>query len=233
MPIQVFDRINDINVPKLRSMDINKYFGEMSLTKKQKKERIALAEDLEDVMMFFFYLVLLQSQYDYMAGIESLDVKQRLRDKMYETISKHTELNDEMRNHLYDYADEVTRTTTEHLAVLLALMSDRNSDPDKKKSEEYYVSNDRARFLAEEEANTIFNGADYYKAKKLGYTKKEWVSMRDRKVRRTHEIADGTKIPIDDVFYVGNSCFRFCRDTYYSPSPKETVGCRCVTKYYK
>lgn len=231
MPLQVFDRINDINAPKLRSMSFEKYFGEMKLTKEQKKERIALAEDIEDVMLFFFYLVLLQSQYSYMAAITSLDVKQQLSDRLYDAVAKHTEINSDMQSHIDDFVDETNRVTIEHLMILNALSED--AKPEKRKTEEYYLSDDRARFIAEEESNSIFNSADYYKAKQLSYKTKTWHTMRDRFVRKSHERVEGKTIPIDELFMVGNSFMRFARDTKYNPSAKETVGCRCIVTYNK
>ena len=243
MALQVFDRINDVNSRsaelKLRSMSINRYFGEMPLTKEQKKERIALAEDLEDVMLFFFSLVLLIDEFSYLQAISTVDAKQQLKDRVYEVVGKHTQISDEMREHLDEFVDEVNDTTTEHLIVLLALMRRREAeqmseqDNEKRKSEEFYLSDDRARLLGEEEANTIFNGVDFVKAKRLGYKYKTWITMRDSKVRETHARVDDRTIPIDDLFLVGNSYMRFCRDSYYSASMREISRCRCVVKYSK
>lgn len=234
MPLQVFDRLNDINSPKLRSMDIRKYFSEMPLSNAQKKERIALAEELEDVMLFFFSLVLLIDEFSYMQAISTVDAKQQLKDRVYSVVEKHTQITDEMREYLDEFVNEVNDTTTEHLTVLLALTRNRESvDSEKRKSEEFYLSDDRARLLGEEEANTIFNGVDFQKAKKLGYKYKTWITMRDNRVRHTHALVDDRTIPIDDLFLVGNSYMRFCRDSSYGASMREIANCRCVTKYYK
>lgn len=234
MSLQVFDRINSVNSPKLRSMDIKKYFSEMQLSNTQKKERIALAEELEDVMLFFFSLVLLIDEFSYMQAISTVDVKQQLKDRVYGVVEKYTQITDEVREFLDEFVDEVNDTTTEHLVVLLALMRNRESaDSDKRKSEEFYLSDDRARLLGEEESNTIFNAVDFAKAKKLGYKYKTWITMRDNRVRHTHALVDDRTIPIDDLFLVGNSYMRFCRDDYYGASPREIIGCRCSIRYSK
>ena len=231
MPVQVFDRINDMNAPKLRSMAIDKYFGEMRLTAEQKRERIALAEDLEYAMLFFFSLVLLINQFSYMQVISTVDAKQQLRDRVYEVVGRHTQITDEMSRFLDDFIEDVNDTTTEHLIVLLALMGEPEPDPEKRESEEFYLSDDRARLLGEEEANTIFNLVDFAKAKRLGYRYKTWITMRDNRVRHTHERVDDKTIPIDELFLVGNSFMRFPRDEL--GSTRERINCRCSIRYSK
>lgn len=234
MSLQVFDRINSVNSPKLRSMDIKKYFSEMQLSNTQKKERIALAEELEDVMLFFFSLVLLIDEFSYMQAISTVDVKQQLKDRVYGVVEKYTQITDEVREFLDEFVDEVNDTTTEHLVVLLALMRNRESaDSDKRKSEEFYLSDDRARLLGEEESNTIFNAVDFAKAKKLGYKYKTWITMRDNRVRHTHTLVDDRTIPLDELFLVGNSFMRFPRDLEYGASMREIANCRCSIRYSK
>ena len=240
--LQIFDRLSALNTSNssgtIRSIPINRYFNEMDLTPRQKKERISLANDIEDAMLFFFALVIAQREYAYMAGISALDLKDQFRKRMEETVSRHTELTDELREYINEYVDDVTKTTTEHLEILLALMGDTSSVPDesekqRRQAEEFYLSDDRARLLGEEEANTIFNGVDFRTAKALGYKRKEWVSMKDNRVRLTHQEVDSRVIPINELFVVGNSVMRYPRDLKYSPSPKEYILCRCTIKYYK
>lgn len=245
--LQVFDRLNtrgtdkssgDVGQVVIRSLPIKRYFNEMQLTPQQKKERINLANDIEDAMLFFFSLVLLQREYSYMAGVSAVDIKEQFRKRIEDTVGKHTELTNEIRQCINEYVDDVTESTTEHLEILLALMGDGEdnidkSTADKRKSEEFYLSDDRARLLGEEESNTIFNIVDFNKAKRLGYKRKEWVSMKDNRVRLTHQEVDSRILPIDDLFVVGNSVMRYPRDLMYSPNPKEYVMCRCTIKYYR
>lgn len=237
--LQIFDRLNVANTGSeavaIRSMPIKRYFGEMRLTKRQKTERINLANDIEDAMLFFFSLVILQRELAFMAGISAVDIKEQFRTRMEETVSKHTELTADIRQHINEYVDDVTKSTTEHLEILLALMEDAEPETkkntEKRKAEEFYLSDDRARLLGEEESNTIFNMSDFEKAKLLGYKHKTWLTMRDSRVRKTHVPLDDKTISIDEFFIVGESLMRYPRDEF--GSDKETIGCRCSIRYSK
>lgn len=226
--LQVFDRINHLDTDsryKLRSLPYETYFGEMDLTKEQKEERIALAKNLEDVMTFFFYLVLIQSEFAYMGAISALEAKDAFRERMLNTVAQHMELNDEIRRQIENMVEETTRVTIEHLVILQTIIGRGETN----EAEEYYLSDDRARFIAEEESNTLFNILDFYRAKELGYTMKTWVTMRDSRVRHSHRQVDGETIPIDSYFLVGNSLLLYPRSP--CESLKEVVNCRCSIKY--
>ena len=229
--LQVFDRINHLDTDsryKLRSLPFTDYFGEMDLTKEQKEERIALAKNLEDVMTFFFYLVLIQSEFAYMGAISALEAKDTFRERMLNTVAQHMELNDEIRRQIENMVEETTRVTIEHLVILQAIIGRGETN----EAEEYYLSDDRARFIAEEESNTLFNITDYYKAIELGYSTKTWVTMMDSRVRKDHQKMEGETIPINDLFLVGgNSYMRFPRDEEYGASPKQIISCRCSITY--
>lgn len=231
--IQTFDELNALRKKGIDigvwSMPINRYFNEMHLTREQKRERIALAEDLEDAVLFFFSLVLLQSQYSYLAAMDSADAKEQFRQKITEAIGQHTEINDDVRYEINEYVDDVYDTTTEHLIILNALSED--AEEKEREKERHYISEDRARLLAEEESNTIFNGSDFHKALRLGYKYKTWITMRDNRVRRTHERVDDKTIPINDYFMVGKSLMRYPRDPM--GRPEEVIACRCSVKYTK
>ena len=237
--LQVFDRINSLNSPKLRSMDFEKYFGEMGLTEEQTEERISLAEDLEKDMLFFFYLMIAQYQYD-----TDLDVNEEMNARFRETIGNHMEISDRLDGHISEVVDDIERVTAEHLAVLVVLTDEVNRDiayeseeqyreaEDREKkleSEEYWLSDDRARYIAEEEANTAFNDSDFEEAIAEGYTMKTWNTMADRYVRKTHRPMEGKTIPIDDYFLVGNSLMLYPRDD--NGDPEEIINCRCWLTY--
>ena len=235
--LQVFDRINRLdsegnNLYKLRSMPYEKYFGEMTfLTKEEKEERIALAKDLEDVMMFLMYLVVSQSNYSYMAAISSVEIKETLRQRMVETVSNHVDIDDDLRKQIDDFIDDATDTTFEYLVILTALTNNPNQEPDEENEPEYYLSDDRARLLAEEESNSIFNYMSFSQALALGYRTKTWLTMADAFVRKTHRPLEGKTIPINELFQVGDSFMRFPRDQQYNAQLKEIVRCRCGVKY--
>ena len=96
----------------------------------------------------------------------------------------------------------------------------------------YYLSNDRAKYVAENEANTIQNGVDFGNAVKQGKTKKTWHTMEDRHVRPTHADVDKATIPIDAPFHVGHSLMMYPKDAEtFGASPEEYVNCRCTVTY--
>lgn len=237
--LQVFDRINVLNGPKLRSMDFEKYFGEMGLTEEQTEERISLAEDLEKDMLYFFYLMIAQSQYE-----TELDVNEEMNARFRETIGNHMEISDRLDDHITELVDDIEKVTALHLATLIVLTDEVNRDiaseseeqskeaEDREKkleSEQYWLSDDRARFIAEEESNTAFNDSDFEDAIEAGYTMKTWNTMLDRYVRKTHRPMEGKTIPIDDYFIVGNSMMLYPRDP--DGDPEEVISCRCWLTY--
>lgn len=230
--IQTFDELNALRKKdksiKPWSIPISRYFNEISLTKSQKKERIALAEDIEDAVMFFFTLVLLQSRFSYLAAMDSADAKDQLRQKILDAVGNRTELNNEIIEDVNTFVDDVNDTTTEHLMILNALAEEAE---EQRQKENRYISEDRARLLAEEEANTIFNCSDFYKARELGYKYKTWITMRDSRVRKTHARVDDKTIPINDYFMIGKSLMRYPRDPM--GRPEEVIACRCSARYTK
>ena len=97
----------------------------------------------------------------------------------------------------------------------------------------YTFSEDRIRLTAENEANTVYNEDEYVDGIGRGFTRKMWVTMHDSHVRETHAEVDGEILPIDEYYEVGGSLMRFPKDFSMSPSPEETVNCRCSIKYLR
>lgn len=58
---------------------------------------------------------------------------------------------------------------------------------------------------------------------------REWVSMRDDRVRSTHSRADGQRVGINDTYSVGSSNLRYPGDPL-GPAG-ETANCRCIEVY--
>lgn len=84
-------------------------------------------------------------------------------------------------------ADEIIDTTTRH--------------PD----DDYYLSKERALLIGQNESNTTFNHIDYTEAKESGKRYKVWYAELDDKTREDHIEVDGTRIPIDEMFDVGEN----------------------------
>jgi hypothetical protein len=132
----------------------------------------------------------------------------------YSSVLQQNDKLDEYLNEYLDlYAAEIVETTVKHI------------------DEEYYTSQDRAMYNAENEANSVKNYTDYRKAIEKGKTKKKWIDMRDKRERKTHLEVGGTVIPINEPFVVGDSLMLFPKDLTYNPSPEQYINCRCSIKY--
>ncbi len=57
-------------------------------------------------------------------------------------------------------------------------------------------------------------------------TKKRWVTKRDKKVRETHNHADGQTVPVNESFIVGGAFMMYPGDR--TAPVEETANCRCV-----
>ena len=95
----------------------------------------------------------------------------------------------------------------------------------------FYVSPDRAKYLAENEANTSLNHQDFVDAIAAGKTRKKWVDIRDDRERPDHRKVGGTIKPITEPFLVGDSIMDYPKDTSYGASANQIVNCRCTIKY--
>lgn len=83
--------------------------------------------------------------------------------------------------------------------------------------------------IAETEANRDFNAGGYDTAVSSGATRKTWVTMRDDRVRDTHDYIDGVSAPIDGAFttYDGDSA-QYPGDFSF---PENNINCRCYLRY--
>lgn len=204
-----FDELNQL-IDKPRSMDYKKYFGEMRISEEQKEKRIALAERLESY--FLPVMILLFTMYQY----NSLD---------YERV--RTEFENAYKKALDGYMD-----IDSDIMTYIITMSQRLTDStESHKEEPYYYSEDRAKYISEEESSSIWNNSEFKQAITEGKTKKQWLTMKDNKVRKTHRKVDEKTIPINSLFMVGDSLLMYPRDTSYGASDSEIIGCRCSVKY--
>jgi SPP1 gp7 family putative phage head morphogenesis protein len=92
----------------------------------------------------------------------------------------------------------------------------------------------RAKMIARTEVNTAANRGALIAAQATGLPlKKEWLATMDKRTRDTHKHIDGTTIPFDDMFKVGNDMLecpgdRGGKDGRPKTSAKETINCRCT-----
>lgn len=87
--------------------------------------------------------------------------------------------------------------------------------------------------LAETETHRVINqgiidGAEWYEAETGNTVYKQWVTMRDDRVRDTHDYLEGATVPLNARFYTYDSdSARFPGDF---ADPSNNVGCRCLIR---
>ena len=235
MAIQGFDQLN---IVQRRSIPYREYYGDMDLTKEQKARRENLAFILEDVLAIWFILVEQRYETDTLNAARD---KQQLTYMIYDAIEGKSYFANEAEQDRYikNFVKTTYDTTIEHLedededVILKEGITEAKSVDD---VEPYWTSEDRAKFIAENEANTLINTAEYTEAKAQGYTHKIWMSYGDERVRATHQIVDGAKVPIGVYFDVGAARMLYPKDVTSelstgSEHPEEVISCRCTIKY--
>lgn len=215
-----FDELNKL---------LTKYYSIMDIPQADKKKRVELGWELYDIFVYILLSIKTDirlgkigeglteeiktdSQGNEKAGVspevintyvESLDY--RIRDVLEEQNLPYDE------DYIPQLSRDIVETTFRHL------------------DDDYYFSEERAVLITQNEANTIMNGVDFKKAKQQGKKYKEWRAELDDRTRLWHVEADGTKIPIEEMFHVGTDEMRFPHD--YNASPENVVNCRCSCIY--
>ena len=194
----------------LRSMPYDQFFGEMDLSEEQKEKRERTAREIEQ-----FIILALASMY-YLEEAGSYDYGPVMND-----ISRnYSELLARLGVSLTAFF-EASHPDSVAAEIVTATMN-HPDDP-------YFYSEDRAMLIAENEANSIWNDADFEDAILTGKRYKTWKAIMDNRTRDSHRDVNGTTLPIDQYFEVGDSLMFFPRDS--SANPEEVVNCRCVALY--
>lgn len=202
MALQKFD--------ELKSLPFEQYFGEMRLSNTEKKLRISLAEKLEREFFFVFDLI----SYYLDADIEDIDLIAKNASTLYKrAINDYVVMDKDLENYIDKVCKEIVKVTFKH------------------KDDSYYTSDDRATYIAENEANTVMNYEQLQEALASGKTKKTWFSVKDNNVRDTHMFVDGETKPISEPFIVGGSKLMYPKDTSLGASLTEIINCRCSVQY--
>lgn len=216
MSVSSYDELN-IRPDNRRSEPYKEYFSKMSISDKEKQERIAFSEQMEEVVLYILALI--------ETTIESGETKReyiqtQFYDKYLDVIASYMIIDTYIKQYAVDITKQIIDATFE-----------RFSSKDKSITDDYYLSNDRAMFISECEANSILNYRQYLKAVKAGKTKKKWIDVGDKRERKTHLEVGGTILPIDEPFSVGDSLLQFPKDTSLGASADEIVNCRCSIQY--
>lgn len=206
--------IDELAVPIDAEFSISEFFNEMDLPIAEKEKRKDFAESMKDTMLFIFALFAVMKQNNY-TNKEFIVAQLQAR---YWNISMKYFDGDvkKVQEYTNEFSNEIINTTIAHI------------------NEEYFLSDDRAAIIAANEANTILGYSEIQKKIKQGYTRKQWITEKDRKVRKTHQAVDNIAIPIEEYFLVGNSLMMYPHDNIsFEVEPKEIVNCRCVVRYLR
>lgn len=209
--ILTFDELNVLDHENRRSEDYDEYFDGMGLTKAQKQKRIELSREFEKEfwpVLVYLYTLLPLGLLDEPTAKEQFLMAYLV---VYELVFGVDDFGPEYAD---KFASEVARSTVDHV-----------DDP-------YFFSKDRAMYLSENESETAYNHDEYEKALLDGKQYKQWISMKDRRVRETHKDVDDDVKLIQEPFLVGNSLLLYPKDTSLDADPSEIVNCRCIVKYF-
>ena len=199
-----WDELNEL-VGYEVSEPFSEYFAPMQISEEQKRKRVELAEELDAV-----FIALLSEYFyaDQLNAIVASDIYDRTREEYLLAIGAAVEVDD----YLYNHGIEVIASTID---VLLR----HNDDP-------YYFSKDRARAIAENESNSVWNHTEYEDAVK-NKKRKTWNTIMDGRERDSHAELNGTTIPIDEPFEAQGGYLLYPRDDSLGASETELASCRC------
>ena len=219
MSISSYDELNT-RPNNRRSEPYKEYFSKMSISDKEKQERIAFSEQMEEVVLYILALI--------ETTIESGESDQKyiqtqFYDKYLDVVLGYMLIDSYIKEYVLETSKQIIGTTFSHIV---------EKHPDSEQAtDDYYLSNDRAMFISECEANSILNYRQYSKALKSGKTNKTWIDVGDKRERKTHLEVGGTTIPINEPFSVGDSLLMFPTDYSLGASADEIVNCRCSIQY--
>ena len=193
---------------------LKSFFSTMGISDEEKKKRSNFAYLLYDAVYFTFALIKVEKDIEERNFVKNALVVDQYRETMQNRITDafHREGLPYEPDYIPQLVSEIMQTTERH-----------PDDP-------YYLSQERALIIAQNEANTAFNYYDYVNAKAGGNQYKTWITEGDEKVRDAHVEVDMVRIPIDERFHVGNDEMRYPHDYLYG-SAENLVNCRCICTY--
>lgn len=212
--------IDELNTPNVEVEPPERYFSRMAISKEQKEERVDTANEIMDVLLFFFALLAIEMQennpdYDM--------VLRKFRIRFADVVASHSRMDDHQNAYVDEFTQNQFDVTRRHMEAV-GVGVDGQTDAG------WWSSPDRATAIGEDAANSILNYEELQDAIDNGYTKKMWVTERDNRVRKTHMQVDGRTIPIKEYFVVGNAAMMMPHDPECLDE-REIVNCRCTLKF--
>lgn len=215
--------IDEINVPqdkKYDVIDIDEYFDEIEdMDEEQREERKDLAKDFKRILAIIIMLILA----DIKAGnpINEAFYNALTKNRMMEAVDKH----------LHNTTEELLIRIEKYINVNVTQVIDSTI---RNEEQPYFFSEARVTSIAVDDAMATVNLEELQEAIDAGYKYKIWVTMHDKKVRDSHNLADGQRVEIDEPFKVGR-CLMDAPMVFNEASEfqdaKETVNCRCFLIY--
>ena len=219
-----FDELNRL-VGMERSLPFGQYFGEMRISDDQKRKRIDLAERLEGE--FLYILSLLFYTYPQINPSVVDELRERYTNVLYDIgILDPTEVNMGLDAFGIEHEAQQRLTTMVNDFAMMTVETTMRHREDP-----YYYSEDRAKYLAEDQSNFIYDTKDHYDAMANGMAFKTWETVGDNRVRETHMEVEGITIPVDEPFYVGGYEMMYPHDVSLGAGAEEVCGCRCSMSY--
>ena len=207
-----FDQLNILYDAehKRMSMDYEEFFGDMDISEQQKERRVDTAEKLEDVFMVLLSLVF------YLYVDEAFDYTDAIAE------AQDAYMNIMAGASVSDYYTDAHVPNTINGVVNTMLANPENP---------FNFSFDRAILIAENEANSMWNDAEFEEALRSGKTQKTWHAILDKRTRDWHAEVNGQTKPITEPFDVAGEYMQFPRDESLGASGGNIVNCRCSATY--
>ncbi|HJQ99693.1 MAG TPA: phage portal protein, partial [Candidatus Polarisedimenticolaceae bacterium] len=124
-------------------------------------------------------------------------------------------------------SDEVADAVQEAVAAGFAEGETIAAIEDRINSVYEFAVETRAERIARTEVVSASNAGNLDAIKQAGAERKEWLSSRDEKVRETHDVLDGTEVPVGEDFVSPSGATLAFPGDPNAPGD-EVINCRCV-----
>lgn len=209
------------------SEPIDEYFEPMRISDRRKENRKDLAYDLEDAVSGLLVDAFYAEQYGTTLSFDELnqlsqakvrstsrtDPVVRAREEYIDAVEDYFPVDEEIMGHI----DETL------IGAMLILLRHRD--------EPYYYSADRARAIAENDSNNLWNCQELKEAHDRGFRFKTWNTIMDGRERDSHAEINGKTIRLEELFQLRGGYMAYPKDLTYDPDPDEYNNCRCSLSF--
>ena len=215
------------------SEDYVDYYAPMRISKSQKEKRADLARRLDTVFEgLLIYIYESQQAYSVLSGLDEINrmsgtttIQISGISAIYQNAIDTAEAEYlEAVEDIYDPDGVLPIRARETILEMIAVLM-RHSD------DAYYYSRDRARAIAEEEANFVYEYTDLADAIEEGYQYKTWETIMDGRERESHAELNGVTVEITEPFEAQGGLLMFPGDDSLGASDDELANCRCSCSY--